>query len=327
MKITPYLLLFLFLFQTTSAFSQELELINYSQEIAGSDLMIDMIAIPKGTFVMGSPKNEKHHNKDEAPRHKVAIDAFFMSKYEITWDLYNLFVNRAIDHVKSSHKASEVVIEVDAISGATVPYVDMSLGMGSGADLPVGNVTHHAASKFCEWLSAKTGHFYRLPTEAEWEYAARAGTTTAYHFGDDEELLEEYAWLYENSKNTYHKVGQKKPNPWGLYDMYGNVAEWTLDQYLPDAYSKRTALTENPVEFPVTEYPHAVRGGSYDDDAEYLRSGTRLGSNENWKMRDPQFPKSKWWNTDAPFVGFRIVRVPNPPKETDYKNYWGPKTP
>ncbi|MBA6152797.1 formylglycine-generating enzyme family protein [Gelidibacter maritimus] len=326
MKISFLLSLLLLILQTSILLAQEEQNKNYTQDIAGSELTIEMVAIPKGEFIMGSSENEKHHYEDEAPQHKVAIDGFWMSKYEITWDLYNLFVNRTIDKIESSSKATQVTADIDAISGATVPYVDMSLGMGSGSDLPVGNVTHHAASKFCEWLSAKTGRFYRLPTEAEWEYAARAGTTTAYHFGDDETMLDEYAWYYDNSKDTYHKVGQKKPNPWGLYDMYGNVAEWTLDQYLPTVYERRTDLTHNPIEFPIKEYPHAVRGGSYYDDAEYLRSAARLGSTENWKMRDPQFPKSKWWHTDAPFVGFRIVSVPHPPKETDYEKYWGPKS-
>jgi len=327
MKIKHNLFFLLFFFLTTVAFPQEQELENYTQGIAGSGLVIEMVAIPAGTFTMGSPENEENHYKDEGPAHKVKMDAFWMSKYEITWDLYNLFVNRAIDAVAATTRATDVDLEIDAISGATIPYVDMSLGMGTGEGLPVGNVTHYAASKFCEWLSAKTGRFYRLPTEAEWEYAARAGTTTAFHFGDDEEMLEKYAWYYDNSENSYHKVGQKKPNPWGLYDMYGNVAEWTLDQYLPEAYRNREAITENPIEFPVKEYPRSVRGGSYYDDAEYLRSAARLGSTENWKMRDPQFPKSKWWNTDAPFVGFRIVRVQNLPKETEYKKYWGPKAP
>ena len=327
MKLTNSLLILLFLFQTPIAFAQKKVDKNYTQDIAGSDLVIEMVAIPKGTFTMGTPENEEYQQKDERPAHKVAIDGFWISKYEITWDLYNLFVNRAIDAFKNPSKASQVTIDIDAVSGATKPYVDMSLGMGSGDGLPVGNVTHDAASKFCEWLSAKTGHFYRLPTEAEWEYAARAGTTTAFHFGDNEDLLDEYAWYYENSNDTYHKVGQKKANPWGLYDMYGNVAEWTLDQYLPEAYSSRESIIENPIAFPIKEYPRSVRGGSYDDDAEYLRSAVRLGSTENWKMRDPQFPKSKWWNTDAPFVGFRIVRVQNPPKETDYIKYWGPKAP
>ena len=325
MNITHYLFSLLALFQTTLVFTQQTK--NYTQEIAGSDLVIELVSIPKGTFTMGSPENEKPYYKDEKPTHNVAIDAFWMSKFEITWDLYNLFVNRAIDNIKNPSKASQVATEIDAVSGATIPYVDMSLGMGTGEDLPVANITQQAASKFCEWLSAKTGHFYRLPTEAEWEYAARAGTTTAFHFGDNEELLEDYAWYYENSSDTYHKVGQKKPNPWGLYDMYGNVAEWTLDQYLPEAYTTRQARTENPIEFAEMEYPRSVRGGSYYDDAEYLRSAARLGSSESWKMRDPQFPKSKWWNTDAPFVGFRIVKIENPPKETDYIKYWGPKAP
>lgn len=168
---------------------------------------------------MGSSENEEDHYKDEGPTHKVAIEAFFMTKYEITWDLYNLFVNRDIDAIDGPVKASEVAIDVDVVSGATIPYVDISLGMGTGKDLPVVNVTQQAASKFCEWLSAKTRNFYRLPTEAEWEDAARAGTTTAFHFGNIVEKLETYAWYYKNSGDSYHKVCQKEPNPWGVYDM------------------------------------------------------------------------------------------------------------
>jgi len=312
-----------FLLSSTLGISQEQELEYSTQQIAGSDLEIVMVSVPKGTFTLGSPVGEEQRLEDEGPTHRVKIDAFQMSKYEITWELYNLFVERAIDEVESKNKGSDVHIEVDAVSGATSPYVDMSLGMGTGAGLPVGNVTQLAASKFCEWLSAKTGYFYRLPTEAEWEYAARAGTTTSFYFGDDVSYLGEYAWYNGNSEGSYHKVGQKKPNSWGLYDMYGNVAEWTLDQYLPEVYKNRKNLTDNPFEPAVKEYPRSVRGGSYADDGDYLRSAARLGSSENWKMRDPQFPKSKSWNTDAPFVGFRIVRPEYPPSEKEYKKYWG----
>lgn len=306
-----------------SSFSQEGKLQDFTQGIGGTDLTIEMVGIPAGQFTMGSSVAEANRTSDEGPAHIVELHSFWISKYEITWELYNLFVNRAIDNTDNRTVHPEVEIDIDAIAGATVPYVDMSLGMGTGEGLPVGNVTHFAASQFCKWLSAKTGHFYRLPTEAEWEYAARGGTATAYHFGDNPKELNAYAWSYENSGNTYHPVGQKEPNPWGLYDMHGNVAEWTLDQYLPEVYRSRGAVAVAPLEPAVDPYPRSVRGGSYYDDAEYLRSAARLGSMEKWKMRDPQFPKSKWWNTDAPYVGFRIVRDPRVPKETEIVKYWG----
>ena len=307
-------------------YSQE-NLKGYVQGISGTDLSIDMVAIPEGTFLMGSDPEEFGHYKDEAPLHKVQIDPFWMSSKEITWKLYKLYLERPVDDVPSKNKANDVEVKFDAVSGATIPYVDMSLGMGTGDGMPVVNITYLAAQKFCKWLSAKTGYFYRLPTEAEWEYAARAGSQTAYHFGDSPENLGDYAWFYENSDGHYHAVGTKKPNSWGLYDMHGNVAEWTLDAYDSEIYKNRSGLTKNPFEIPNEEYPHSVRGGSYYDDAEYLRSAARLASSENWKMRDPQFPKSKWWNTDAAFVGFRIVRDPNPSSEEDKAKYWGNENP
>ncbi len=295
---------------------------NYQQELSGSELSIEMVSIPSGQFTMGSPTSEENRDTDEGPTHAVEIDAFWMSKYEVTWELYNLFINRNIDNETNQEKGDDLTIAVDAVSGATVPYVDMSLGMGTDAGLPVGNVTHLAASTFCKWLSAKTGYFYRLPTEAEWEYAARAGSTDAFHFGDIVTALDDHAWHYKNSNGTYHKVGQKKPNPWGLYDMYGNVAEWTLDQYLPEVYKSRKNITINPWEPAATEYPRAVRGGSFDDDVQDLRSANRMASKEKWKMRDPQFPKSRWWNTDAPFVGFRVVRQKELPNVSEIEKYW-----
>ena len=255
-------ILLLLLLVFLSGFSQEKEHKNYHQELTGSDMVIDMVSISEGKFTMGSPKSEANRETDEGPVHEVLIDAFWMSKYEVTWELYNLFVNRTIDGVTNTSMGLDVNIAVDALAGATVPYVDMSLGMGTEADFPVGNVTHHAASAFCEWLSAKTGCFYRLPTEAEWEYAARAGSSTAYHFGDDITALDDYAWHYKNSDDTYHNVGQKKPNAWGLHDMHGNVAEWTLDQYLPEAYQKREKISMNPWEFATNEEPKIVSGSS-----------------------------------------------------------------
>ena len=143
-------------------------------------------------------------------------------------------------------------------------------------------MTHHAAMEYCRWLSAKTGKIYRLPTEAEWEYACRAGTTTAYSFGDDPDELDEYAWYVDNAEQP-QPVGKKKPNPWGLHDMHGNVAEWCLDHYVADIYS---TLAKDPLVDPAgrparpqKEYPYVARGGSWDDDAGPApqRRPTRLG--------------------------------------------------
>ena len=298
----------------------------YTEKIAGSDQEIPMVFVPAGEFIMGSGPEEKDRKKDEGPAHSVKISSFWMGKYEIPWEIYQLFIERQIDDVNAEQKGTEVDISVDAVSGATVPYVDMSLGMGKNG-YPAVNMTQLAASKFCEWLSAKTGHFYRLPTEAEWEYACRAGTKTAYSFGNGETMLGEYAWFYENSDGGYKKGGEKKPNPWGLYDMHGNVAEWTLDQYNPDTYAKYGDGATDPVELSEKRYSKVVRGGSWDDDADMLRSSARQASTEDWNRRDPQLPKSVWWNTDAGFVGFRIVRPVQVPDKEDFKKYWGPNVP
>jgi len=294
---------------------------NYTQEISGTMQSIEMVFVEGGTFTMGSDDTEKGRYVDEGPQHTVAIDDFWIGKFEITWDLYQLFVERKIDGMASYQGDNEVEIKVDAISKATPPYTDMSFGMGTNGCPAIG-MTQYAANKFCQWLSAITGNFYRLPTEAEWEYASRAGTQSKYSFGDDAKLLDEYGWYQANSEGKYHKVGQKKPNPWGLYDMHGNVAEWTLDQYLPNVYETRTSITINPLETPTNLYPRSVRGGSWRDFPEKLRSAARGRSSSTWKVRDPQIPKSIWWHTDADFVGFRIVRPKKIPSPIKQKMLW-----
>lgn len=310
-----FFLLALFIAHMTSIYAQQKQ--GYIQELPSTSLEINMVAIPSGSFIMGSPNSEKGRDEDEGPQRKMDIEGFWMSSYEITWQLYNLFLQRELDKAEFIDKGNEVVKKVDAVTGATIPYVDMSLGMGTGENFPIGNVTQLGASKFCEWLSAITGNFYRLPTEAEWEYAARAKTEDA-HFFEGNDTLEEYAWFSDNSGETYHEIGQKKPNPWGLYDIYGNVAEWTLDQYDANSYTKSTTAFIKVEK----EYPAVIRGGSYKDGPEMLRSASRTFSKPVWKQRDPQFPKSKWWHTDAPFVGFRIIRPYKTPNMESQHSYW-----
>ena len=294
----------------------------YVEQINGHDYKLQMKYIKSGKFKMGSPKFEKGHMGDEGPQHEVFIDGFWMGQYEITWDLYNLFVTRELDRNQAVKGIdSEVNINVDGVSGATTPYVDMSFGMGIN-NYPAVCMTQLAALKFCEWLSAMTGRFYRLPTEAEWEYACRAGTQTAFSFGNDIGQLDEYAWYSKNSNNKYQVVGTKKPNEWGLYDMHGNVAEWTLDQYNPTVYEQRKSGMSNPLNQGKKVYPKVVRGGSWMNNSNRLRSASRQSSSKQWKKRDPQIPRSIWWHTDAPFVGFRVVRPLITPSEEEQKKYW-----
>ena len=295
----------------------------YIQNIPGTPEVIEMAFIPGGTFSMGSPKSEQGHFGDEGPQHLVEVAPFWMGKFEITWDLYELFISRGIDKKRpATVSGKEVEIDVAAVSGATQPYTEMSFGMGVEG-YPAICMTQLAAVKFCEWLSAMTGNFYRLPTEAEWEYACRAGTKTAYSFGDTPSNLDIYAWHEGNSGGAYHKVGQKEPNPWGLYDMHGNVSEWTLDQYVPTVYNTRKRKTvDNPLQTPTKTYPRVVRGGAWSDKPNRLRSAARRPSSKKWKKRDPQIPKSLWWHTDAPFVGFRVVRPLETPSPLEQNKYW-----
>ncbi len=285
----------------------------YAETIPGTIVKFTLVPIPAGTFTLGSPTGEKGRRPDEGPQRKVSLAAFWMGQYEVTWDEYELFM-LAPDLTGPAEGEKP-----DAVSHPTKPYGDPTFGMGIEG-YPAVSLTHHAAAKYCEWLSAKTGHFYRLPTEAEWEYAARAGTTTAYSFGDDPTPLADYAWF---GAEKYEKVGGRKPNPWGLYDMHGNVGEWTLDQYQADAYARLPGNPSPGSWVRSTEpYPHAVRGGGWNDAPEQLRSAARLGSSPDWKKDDPGLPKSVWYLTNAPWVGFRLVRPSEVPSAEEMYHYW-----
>ncbi|MCA9067161.1 MAG: SUMF1/EgtB/PvdO family nonheme iron enzyme, partial [Planctomycetaceae bacterium] len=177
---------------------------------------------------------------------------------------------------------------------------------------PAVSMTQFAAKEYTKWLARISEQQFRLPTEAEWEYACRAGTNTRYSFGDDATLLGEYAWFDGNTDGdgTRH-VKQKKPNPFGLYDMHGNVAEWVLDGYAP--YTPADGAVNGSEQWIRTDQPdpRVVRGGSWELSAESCRSAARMASDyEIWKEYDPNLPKSPWWCTTDPArgVGFRLVR-------------------
>ncbi len=268
----------------------------------------DMIAIPGGTYMMGSPTTEKDRDPNEGPQHPVTLKPFWIGKCEVTWDEYDLYWMKKQGAEKPKDLQDKTA---DAVSKPTPPYADETFGHGRD-NQPALCMTIHAAMNYCKWLSAKTGKLYRLPTEAEWEWACRAGTTTPYFFGSDDAKLNDYAWFADNADDKTHVVGKKKANPWGLHDMYGNVAEWCIDFYHKDYYSKfpTDKTTLQPVNLPKAfRYPYVARGGSWSQGPDKCRSATRLFSDKEWLRRDPQRPQSIWWMTDADFVGFRVVCV------------------
>jgi formylglycine-generating enzyme required for sulfatase activity len=291
--------------QTTE---EALDFSEFTEEIPGTGEAIELAPIPGGSFLMGADDQQ----------HEVVLDPFYMSKHEITWDLYRQFAAESPDDLQAH--LQQVDFPGDAISLPSPPYTDMSMGMGFEG-YPAVSITQYNAMMFTKWLTAKTGTFYRLPTEAEWEYACRAGQNEQY---SPPENLDNYAWHRGNSNDRYHLVGSLEPNEFGLYDMLGNVAEWTLDQYHVD-YIERLEddPAVNPWFKPTELYPRAVRGGSWRDTEETASCLHRRGSTPNWKRDDPQFPKSLWWHTNAPFLGFRVVVPKNQPQSTEeMEEYW-----
>ncbi|HEX5026417.1 MAG TPA: SUMF1/EgtB/PvdO family nonheme iron enzyme [Agriterribacter sp.] len=285
----------------------------YDQKIPGTSFNLKMMPVEGGSFTMGSSAQDNMKQPDEAPAKEVGVSSFWMGAYEVTHDIFDAFFR---------DEGTPVGSEVDAVTRPTPQYIDLSWGMGKTGGYPVNSMSQDAALMFCRWLYNKTGIFYRLPTEAEWEFACRAGSTAIYPFGNDAKDLDKYAWYKNNSKNKYHKVGEKQPNALGLYDMLGNVAEWTLDQYDENYFTNIAANSKDPLTPPAKRYPRSIRGGSYLDDASGLRSARRQHSEPSWNKRDPQIPKSRWWLTDAMFVGFRIVRPAQQPTAEEAETFF-----
>ena len=292
---------------------------------------LKLVAISGGSFKMGAT---------EAEQREIEIAPFWMSSTEVTWSLYNHFWQNGKDRNKDGtidadgnrYTADKTNLDkvslVDAISQPTNQYHDMFVGgrYNQGDNFPAMDMTNHAASKFCQWLSAQTGHFYRLPTEAEWEYACRAGTSTTYFFGDDDALLKNHAWFADNSEvagqTTYREVAQKKPNPWGLYDMYGNVAEWTIDEFTTLSKTLPEGKTANPWVYPTKRYPRVIRGGSFKSFSLDSNSTSRSFSHSDLKIQDPQIPNSVWYHTDGQAIGFRVVRPQTIPSAEEMHLFW-----
>ena len=297
---------------------------DFTEYIPGTRIKFEMVAVPGGEFRIGSSEEESLRSKDEGPQREVRMGSFFMGKFEVSWDEYLAFFKKTSSQGKTADAYLNKAEEVDAISGPTPPWGAPDQGWGKGS-APAITMTHHAAEVYCRWLSEATGKRYRLPTEAEWEYAARGGTTGPYFFegdpgkysrkgllrgifGPDTSRIARYVIYRENSPGRTGRPGSTAANPFGLVNMLGNVAEFCSDWYAEDTYGDYPAgPITNPAGPPEGE-EHVIRGGSYRDGAEKVRCAARDHTRKDaWLKTDPQIPKSIWWYSDCTSVGFRVV--------------------
>ena len=305
-------------------------MVPYDVTIPGTDVVFRMLPVPGGEFEMGSDDAEPGRKADEGPRRKVVVQPYWMAECEVKWEEYKLFMQLYRSMKEFEERRIRTVTDankIDAITAPTPLYEpDFTFEYGEEPKQPAVTMTQYAAKQYTKWLTAITGQQFRLPTEAEWEYACRAGQGTAWSFGDDLALLDEYGWFSENSNGEGTKVvRQKKPNPWGFYDMHGNAAEWCIDGYGPYKASDQTmnaaadwVRTDKPD-------PRVVRGGMWEFPAADCRSAARLASNDlEWKADDPNRPRSPWWYTTDPArgVGFRLLRALKPLPRAEIEEFW-----
>ena len=240
-----FLALILFGLSTGVGFGQEVTV-----ELTNS-IGMTLVMIPKGTFMMGSPESEEGRDEDEV-QHEVTLSKdFYLGVTEVTQAQYQ------------------------KVMGENPSYFRGDKVQGDSSSHPVEEVSWEDAVEFCERLSElpeekKAGLVYRLPTEAEWEYACRAGSKTAFSFGDESGSLGDFAWFRDNSELKTQSVGEKKPNAWGLYDMHGNVWEWCSDWF-----GKYPGKAVSDPAGPEKGSDRVLRGGSWHYEAAYFRSAYR----------------------------------------------------
>lgn len=289
---------------------------DYVETVPGTRVAISMKAIPGGSFTMGSPEGEQGRNADEGPCRQVGVSPFFMGELEVTWDQYWAFYSETMSEGRTPPEQvyrNNSRPDVDAVSGPTPPFGAPDQGWGMG-ERPAITMTHYAAETFCQWLSIKTGRHYRLPTEAEWEYAARGGTADPYFVNasvkksaKDASQIGQYVVYGQNSRNRSAEPSQVQANPFGLKNMLGNVMEYCSDWYAPDAYASLKDGVQDP-RGPESGKEYVVRGGLYNSPSKDVRCAARACTHHtDWLRTDPQNPKSIWWYSDVKGIGFRVV--------------------
>jgi formylglycine-generating enzyme required for sulfatase activity len=263
---------------------------------------LEMAWIPPGS--LGVPSGAA----DDNPR-DVKISGFWMSRCEVSADL---FYDWYIAYERAGWNDTEESRDKDLAALAGPPQLHAPPEFTKNGYAPSGTaatgLTQYGAEQFCRWLSLRTGRLYRLPTEAEWEYAARAGTTTPWHFGDDVKALGEYAVVGEKEAKTLPVVARRRPNQWGLFDMYGNVGEWVLDGWSDDPHAAWLKAPRDPwVPRSKTQRDGVVRGGNWTSPPQDARSDSRTRRDDTtgvtWQNGWQWFDLSD----DGRRIGFRVV--------------------
>jgi len=244
-------------------------LVPFRDSIAPTLVTFEMIPVPGGTVTLDSPTG---------PR-AVTVAPFWIGKTEVTWDEYDVWVYR-LDIAAAAVPGGPD--SADATARPSRPYGAPDRGFGHHG-YPALAMTYTAARGYCAWLSAKTGRHYALPTDAQWTRALELGLGTDTALSSDRR--DALAWHAGNAANQPHAVASKQADALGVYDLLGNVAEWVT----------------------VLDGPPVIRGGSWADPVARVGPRARAAQTSAWNETDPQFPKSRWWLADAPFVGFRIV--------------------
>lgn len=297
-------------------------MVAYEETIPGTDVTFTMVPIPGGEY--------EFKQGDRTLR--VQIEPFWMDKTEVTWAEYKKYIDLALVFEEFDDLGIRQITKENSVDAITAPSKLYEPGFtfetGDDDDQPAISMTPYAAKQYTKWLSLLTNRFYRLPSEAEWEYACRAGTATTYHFGDDEEELENFAWYDDMNDFQTGKVAKKKPNEWGLHDMHGNAAEWVLDAAEPpanDLADGSTVTAEETIVWPTKLFPRIAKGGAWDSTADKCTVTGRIESHYyDWNAMEPSPPYSPWWfaSDEGQLVGFRIIRPLVNPDREEREKFW-----
>ena len=294
----------------------------YEVVIPGSEVSFWMEPIVGGTAKLTDPGSGETID--------VELGPYWIGRCEVTWAEYQQYMNLCAVFERFDDAGVRPVTDANRVDAITAPSKLYDPGFtfdsGDDPDLPAVSMTQYAAKQYTKWLSLLTGNFYRLPSEAEWEHACRAGGESAFAFGDDESDIDAHAWHEDNSDWATHPVGGKKPNAWRLHDMHGNACEWVLDAHDAEPLVDPDGPGgEPPVRWPTKLFPRVLKGGSAFLTAADAAIAERRPSDDNtWRDYDPNVPKSPWWFAydDAQDVGFRLVRPLHVPDRAQRTRYW-----